>query len=112
MLAEKHEVEMIKVHDERQKLMTSLQQIQDCRDNAEADLTAMKEKFNEKCLEADELQIVLKACQDQLTQALMTVEDECARNTDLQKAHSDLESEFAKVSTFLLLFNIKFLNQI
>jgi hypothetical protein len=85
MLAEKHEVEMKKVHDEKQQLMTSLQQTQ-------ADLTDMKEKFNHRCLEAE-------ACKEQLTQALTTAEYERARRADLQKTHSDLQSEFAKVST-------------
>jgi hypothetical protein len=107
MLAEKHEAEMIQVHDEKQKLMTSLQQIQDCKDNAAADLTAMKEKFKEKYLEALELQLQLNACQDQLTQALMTAENECARSTDLQKAHSNLESQFTKVrSVFFCYYSI------
>jgi chromosome segregation ATPase len=103
MLAEKHEAEMMKVHHEKQQLMTSLQQIQDCREIAEADLTDMKEKFNQRCLEADELHLQLKACQVQLKQAHMTVEDERARRADLQKAHSDLESEFAKVSNVFII---------
>jgi chromosome segregation ATPase len=113
MLAENHKAEMKKVHHEKQQLMTSLQQIKDCKDNAEANLTAMKEKLNQRCLEANELCHQLKACQKQLTQSILVVVDECARRDNLKKAHSDLESRFVKVSTvFLLLFNIKFSNLI
>jgi uncharacterized membrane protein (DUF485 family) len=73
----------------------------------------MMEKFIQRCLEADELHLQLKASQDQVTQARMTIEDERARRADLDKAHSDLQSELAKVSTvFLLLFYIKFPNLI
>jgi chromosome segregation ATPase len=96
MLREDHEAEMIKVHHETQQLMTSLQQTQDCRDNAEADL---REKFDQKRLEADELHLQLNVFEEQLTQALMRAEDEHARRADLEKAHSDLQSELAKVST-------------
>jgi hypothetical protein len=97
MLAEKHEAEMIQVHDEKQKLMTSLQQIQDCKDNAAADLTTMEEKFKEKYLEA---------CQEKMTQALMTVEAERARSADFEKAYHDLESEFTKVSSVFCYYSI------
>jgi hypothetical protein len=102
MLRDKHEAEMIKVHHETRQLMTSLQKTQDCRDNAEADL---REKFNQKCLEADELRLQLNVFQEQLTQAPMTAEDECARRADLEKAHSQL----AKVSTvFYYYFTLHF----
>jgi len=99
MLAEQHEADMATVEFARQLLRASLQQTHDCMDNAEADFTAMKEKFNQKCLEADELRLQLNVFQEQLTQALMTAEDERARRADLEKAHSDLQSELAKVST-------------
>jgi chromosome segregation ATPase len=109
MLKEKHEAEMIKVNQEKQQLMTSLQQTQDCRDIAQADLTDMREKFIQRCLEADELHLQLKASQDQVTQARMTIEVERARRADLEKAHSDLQSELAKVSTvFYYYFTLNF----
>jgi hypothetical protein len=95
MLAEKHEAEMMTVEDEKEMLKTILQS----RDKAEADFTVMKEKFNQKCIEANELRFQLKACRKQLTQAILVVVDECARRDDLEKAHSDLESRFSKVST-------------
>jgi hypothetical protein len=52
----------------------------------------MMEKFIQRCLEADELHLQIKASQDQVTQARMTIEDERARRADLEKAHSDLQS--------------------
>jgi chromosome segregation ATPase len=98
MLRKKHEAEMIKVHHETWQLMTSLQETQDCRDNAEADLADLREKFDQKRLEADELRLQSNVFQEQLTQALMRAEDEHDRRAGLEKAHSDLQSELANLS--------------
>jgi DNA-binding protein H-NS len=99
MLDEVHEADMVTLESSIETLRTVGRRERDCRDKAEADITAMKEKFNQKCLEADELRLQLKVFQEQLSQAFMTAENEHARRADLEKAHSDLQSELANVST-------------
>jgi hypothetical protein len=63
----------------------------------------LREKFDQRCFEDGELHLQLKVFEIKLTQAFMTAEDECVRRADLEKAHSDLESELGKVGTGLFL---------
>jgi hypothetical protein len=51
MLAEVHEADMMTLEFAGEMLLTVLRNEKDCRDKAEADITAMKEKFNQKYLQ-------------------------------------------------------------
>jgi hypothetical protein len=59
--------------------------MEECKGKAESVLTDVKENLNQWCLEVHELQLRLMTCQEQLTEALMTAEDEPACRADLQK---------------------------
>jgi predicted nucleic acid-binding Zn-ribbon protein len=117
MLREDNEAEMRNGYRLTQQMMNNLQQTQDCRDKAEADLADLRKKFNQRRLETGELRHQLNVVEEKLTQFLMRAEDERADLddlADLDKSHSDLQSELAKVSTglLLLLFYIKLPNLI
>jgi chromosome segregation ATPase len=101
-LLQVNEKQKICISDLEETLFQKQQQIQvmeESRGKAESELTDVKENLNQRCLEVHELQLQLNTCQEQMTQALMTVEAKLARSADFEEAYYDLESEFAKVSS-------------
>jgi chromosome segregation ATPase len=108
-LVEVNEKQKICISDLEETLFQKQQQIQvmeESRGKAESDLTDVKENLNPRYLEVHELQLQLNAFQEQMTQALMTVEAERARSADFEKAYHDLESEFTKVSSVFCYYSI------
>jgi chromosome segregation ATPase len=97
--------------DLEETLFQKQQQIQvmeESRGKAESDLTDVKENLNQRYLEFHELQLQLKMCQEQLTEAPMALEAEHASQAELQKQDSNMDSQLSEVSNILVLFNIRF----
>jgi myosin protein heavy chain len=63
----------------------------------ETEVSDLKEQLNEHRLQVEELQLQLGKREEELTQALMKIDEEGAGKAQSQKALRELESQLAEV---------------
>lgn len=76
----------------------------------ETEVSDLKEQLNERRLQVEELQLQLGKREEELTQALMKIDEEGAGKAQSQKALRELESQLAEVSFQFSFVNIAFSN--